>query len=271
MTLPYQRFPFQRALQGIKESGFEYVAWGTKHVEKLGEEPLPLLPIEAPPHSAKQLAQQCRDLGLEPVMMFSTVYPEDKNALSKLASRIRQAGAAGIRQVLTFGHSEGSNLRIWIERLRKLAPIAGDHQVILVIKQHGGATGTGQACAQIVREVDHANIRINYDAGNVMDYLDIDPIQDIQACADLVRSFCIKDHRNWPQDEDCGPGFGQIDHYRLLHTVGFTGRDLPLCCENVFAPLVSPPSTPEDVDKLASRAREFLATVISGIQRQPNE
>ena len=79
-------------------------------------------------------------------------------------------------------------------------------------------------CDEIVREVADLGINVNYDAGNVMDYLDVDPIPDIRTCAGEVRSFCIKDHRNFPKDEDCGPGFGEIDHYRLLQPVAFTGR-----------------------------------------------
>jgi sugar phosphate isomerase/epimerase len=113
--------------------------------------------------------------------------------------------------------------------------------------------------------VDHPGVRVNYDAGNVMDYLDVDPIPDVQQCADVVHSFCMKDHRNWPRDQDCGPGFGEIDHYRLLHPVAFTGRAMPLCCENIFAPLVPRPTQPEGVDDLARRVREFLETVVAGV------
>lgn len=270
MTLPYRNFPLRRALRGIKNAGYDYVAWGTKHQERIGEKPTSLLAIDAPPQKAKALARRCRDLGLEPVMMFSTIYPEATDAMPILTSRIRQASAAGIGQVLTFGHTKGGNRQVWIDRLKQLGPIAGDHGVLLVIKQHGGTTGTGQACAEIVHQVDHPNIQVNYDAGNVMDYLNVDPISDLQQCADVVRSFCIKDHRNWPKDEDCGPGYGTIDHYQLLHAVAFTGRDMPLCCENIFAPLVARPSEPEEIDKLARRARVFLETVIAGIQMRGN-
>ena len=42
---------------------------------------------------------------------------------------------------------------MWIERFKKLGPIARDLGVLLVVKQHGGETGTGQACAEITREV----------------------------------------------------------------------------------------------------------------------
>jgi sugar phosphate isomerase/epimerase len=265
MTLPYAQFPLERALTGIKSAGYSYVAWGTTHRQRDGKE-VPVVAPNAPPARAKELAARCRDLGLAPLMMFSGVYPEAKDAVEILTSRLRQAAAAGVPHVLTFGHTEGSDRRLWIERFKRLGPIARDQGVMIVIKQHGGNTGTGAACAEIVREVADDGVRVNYDAGNVMDYLDVDPIADIQKCAEEIRSFCIKDHRNFPADEDCGPGLGEIDHYKLLHTVAFTGLKMPLCCENIFAPVIPRPTDPAGVDALARRAREFLEIVIAGLQ-----
>lgn len=264
MTLPYSAFPLTRALDGIKSAGYTHVAWGVNHKEN--GQSVPVLARDAMPEVAATLAKRCRDLGLEPIMMFSDIYPEHKDGLKVLTHRLRQASAAGIPQLLTFGHTQGGHRKVWIERLTKLGPIAKDLNVLLVIKQHGGETGTGEACAAIVREVNHPNIQVNYDAGNVLDYLDKDPIPDIRKCADTVRSFCIKDHRNWPKDEDCGPGFGEIDHYKLLEPVAFTGRTIPLACENIFAPLLPRPTKPEAIDVLARRAREFLEVVITGLQ-----
>ena len=263
MTLPYSRFPLSRALTGIRKAGYDHVAWGTTHQEN-GQR-VPVLAEDAPPEKAKELAKKCRDLGLSPVMMFSTVYPEAADGLTVLANRLRQAGAAGVPQVLTFGHTQGGNRNVWVERFRKLGPIAADQNVLLVVKQHGGETGTGTACAEITREVDHPNVKVNYDAGNVLDYLNADPIPDIRKCADEVRSFCIKDHRNWPKDQDCGPGFGEIDHWKLLAPVAETGRTMPLCCENIFAPLLPRPNEPGAIDGLARRAREFLNVVVDGL------
>jgi sugar phosphate isomerase/epimerase len=265
MTLPYGAFPLERALTGIKAAGYSHVAWGTSHKEDGGKS-VPVMAADAPPEKAAELAQRCRDLGLEPLMMFSNIYPENPSGLEVLTRRLRQAAAARIPHVLTFGHTKGGNRALWIERFRKLGPIARDLGVLLVVKQHGGETGTGAACAEITREVADEGVKVNYDAGNVMDYLDVDPIPDIKACADEVRSFCIKDHRNFPRDEDCGPGLGEIDHYKLLHPVAWTGRAMPLCCENIFAPAVPRPKDPEGVDALARRAREFLELVIKGLQ-----
>jgi sugar phosphate isomerase/epimerase len=265
MTLPYSRFSLQRALTGIKSAGYQYVAWGTTHQES-GTERTPVLAVDAPPNQAKELAGKCRDLGLEPLMMFSGVYPEAPEAVEILKSRVRQAAAGGVPQVLTFGHTKGGNRKLWVERFKQLGPIAREHGVTIVVKQHGGETGTGAACAEIVREVNDEAIKVNYDAGNVMDYLDVDPIPDIRTCAAEVRSFCIKDHRNFPRDEDCGPGFGVIDHYQLLEPVAFTGRAMPLCCENISAPVIPAPTAPEGIDALARRAREFLEVVAHGLQ-----
>jgi sugar phosphate isomerase/epimerase len=264
MTLPYSRFPLARALAGIKSAGYRYVAWGTTHRDGAAE--VPVIADDAPPERARELGRECRDLGLDPLMMFSMVYPEKPEAPKVLRSRIRQASAGGVRHVLTFGHTEGGDHKLWVQRFKELGPIARDHGVTIVVKQHGGKTGTGAACAAIVREVNDEGIKVNYDAGNVMDYLDVNPIPDLRSCADDVRSFCIKDHRNVPKDEDCGPGFGEIDHYKLLGLVAFTGREMPLCCENIFAPLLPRPAEPEGVDAMARRAREFLEIVTQGLQ-----
>ncbi len=265
MTLPYSQFPLERALRGIKAAGYKYVAWGTTHKEAGGGD-VPMIAADAPPQQARELGKRCRDLGLEPLMMFSMIYPEAPDALAVLTQRIKQAAAGGVPQVLTFGHTQGGNRQVWVERFKKLGPIARENGVLVVVKQHGGTTGTGQACAEIIREVGDAGVMVNYDAGNVMDYLHIDPIPDILKCAAEVRSFCIKDHRNWPKDGDCGPGLGEIDHYRLLQPVAFTGLRMPLCCENIFAPLLPRPHAPEGVDAMARRAREFLETVTEGLQ-----
>jgi len=264
MTLPYSQYPLARALEGIKAAGYQYVAWGTSHREAGESKGVPVMPPDAEPAKAKELGQRCRDMGLAPLMMFSTIYPEDPKGIEVLTQRIKQAAAAGIGHVLTFGHTTGPNRKIWVERFKQLGPIARDHRVLIVVKQHGE---TGQVTGEIVREVADEGIKVNYDAGNVMDYTkgQVNPLEDIKSCAELIHSFCIKDHRLFPVNQDCGPGLGEIDHYRLLANVAQMAREIPLCCENISAPRIRPAS-PEQLDALARRAREFLELVIAGVQ-----
>jgi sugar phosphate isomerase/epimerase len=269
MTLAYRNFPLQRALSGIKDAGYDHVAWGTQHREADGEN-RPVMPPDAPPQQAAELGRRCRDMGLEPVKMFSMIYPDHQDAVQRLTRRIEQAAAAGIEQVLTFGDTRGGDPEVWIERFKELGPIAADHDVTLVMKQHGGlTTGTGEALAKIVREVDHPNVWMSYDAGNVFWYLDVDPIPDIQTCAEYIRGFCIKDARGWPRKTGCGPGYGEIDHYRLFAPVAFTGRTIILAYENISPPYIGWPDEPEGIDQWARHAREYLDNLLHGLQTAP--
>jgi sugar phosphate isomerase/epimerase len=227
---------------------------------------VPLLEIDANPGRAQELSQKCKDKGLAPLMMFAGHRPENEGAVEAHTKRIRQAAAAGIPQILTMGHTEGGRYEHWIKNLKELGPIARDHGVVIVVKQHGGETATGETTVKIIREVDDEGVKVNYDAGNVLDYKNVDPIQDIQTCVEEIRSFCVKDHRNYPKDQDCGPGFGEIDHYRLLEPVAHMGIDMPMAFENIWAPLIPRPSDPAGIDKLANRAREYVEIVIQGLQ-----
>ncbi|HTM48304.1 MAG TPA: TIM barrel protein [Bryobacteraceae bacterium] len=264
MTLPYSAYPLERALLGIRQAGYDFVAWGVNHRDAAGRT-VPALAVDAPPAEAARLAQRCRGMGLEPVMMFSTVHLESADALDPHLRRIEQAAAARIPFLLTFGKTEPGQYENVIRNLKAMAPRAQGAGVMVVIKQHGGNSATGAACARILKETAEAAIRICYDAGNVLDYENQDPIADIKTCWRDIRAFAIKDHRNWPKDQDCGPGFGEIDHYRLLEPVMRTGLTIPLACENIFEPLAPRPMRAEGVDALARRAREYLDAVLRGL------
>lgn len=269
MTLPYAAFPLERALEGIRKAGYEYVAWGTTHQNAPGRRE-PVMAKDAPPAEAKKLADRCRSLGLQPVMMFSDIYVAHPDSVKVHARRIEQAAAAGIKIVLTFGEIKAGAEDIWITNLKQLGPIARQNGVLVTIKQHGGNTATGKDCLRIVQQVNDAGVKMTYDAGNVLDYNNDDPIADIQTCWHEIRAFCIKDHRNTPKDEDCGPGFGEIDHYKLLTPVMNTGLTMPLAFENIFEPLVPRPTDPAEVDSVARRSREYVQTVLAGLRASSN-
>jgi sugar phosphate isomerase/epimerase len=266
MTLPYSVTTFERALTGIKSAGFQYVAWGVAHTASDGARK-PLIEPKAPAADAAAMAVRCRSLGLEPVMMFATTHFEAPTALDDHLRRIDQAHAAKIPSVLTFGGTKGGGYAAVIRNLKNMAGHAKAAGVTVFIKQHGGETATGEACARILADVAHESVKLCYDAGNVMDYEGTDPIPDIHKCWRDIRGFCIKDHRDTPKDEDCGIGFGEIDHYKLLRPVMRTGLTMPMAFENIFEPLAPRPTAPEAIDRLARRSREYLETVLAGLER----
>ena len=191
-----------------------------------------MLPADAPPEKAKELGKRCRDLGLEPVMMFSGIYPEHKNALEVFKNRIKQAAAAGVPQVLTFGHTtRGQRASSGSSASRSWARSPATTSVLIVVKQHGGETGTGAACAEIIREVNDESIKVNYDAGNVMDYLrdKVDPIADFKKCAERGPQFLHQGPSQLPADRTrartAAPASARSTISKLLAPVAFTGLD----------------------------------------------
>lgn len=268
MTHPYSAFPLERALTGIRQAGYEFVAWGVRHRDAAGVV-RPALAVEAPAAEAALLAQRCRGMGLEPVMMFSTVHLEAANALDAHLRRIDQAAAAKVPFLLTFGKTDPGQYESFVRNLKAMAPRARAAGVTVVIKQHGGNSATGRACARILAEVGEPAVGMCYDAGNVLDYENEDPIADVRACWRDIRAFAIKDHRNWPKDQDCGPGYGEIDHYKLLQPVMRTGLTMPLAFENIFEPLVPRPGTADGVDALAKRARQYIDAIVRGLTAAP--
>ena len=264
MNMPYRAFPFQRALEGISKAGCKCIGWSGGHME--GGTQRPLLAPEAPASEAAELARRCRDMGLEPVLMFGGSGVDSPDSIPRNTQRIKQAAAAKMPFIVTFGRTTRGNYEVWIRNLKELVAVARSEGVTLALKPHGGNTGTGKDCSNIIADVGGDAVKICYDSGNVLDYEDVDPIPDIRLCARHVAAFAIKDHRNTPKDQDCGPGLGEIDHYKLLTPVLQTGLTIPLVCENISEPLLPPQKTAEGVDRLVHRAAEFLDTVVRGLQ-----
>ena len=79
-------------------------------------------------------------------------------------------------------------------------------------------------------------------------------------------------HQGPPQfpaaDQDCGPGLARSTTTACCSRSRSPAETMPLCCENISAPRLPRPTTPEGVDALARRAHEFLDLVIRGIQTQ---
>jgi len=262
ITLPYNAYPVERAITGIAKAGYKYMAFGSHHQNA------DAIPEEAPPSRVRDLAARARDAGTEPLLMFGVHYIEKPDAVEVYKKRIAQAAAGKLPYVLAFGSpgDDPVDYSIWVRHLREIGPMARAAGLTVVIKQHGGNTDTGRQIARLVSEAGDEGIRMFYDAGNTWFYPNIDPVVDLPSCAQYIRGIIIKDFRHIPQRTTCGPGFGEIDHYRLLEPVARTGLKMPMLCETIWEPYVPHPDTPEKVDELARRAREYLESVVAGLK-----
>ena len=269
MTLPYLRWSFDRALEGIARAGFRHVGIRPGHADG------PLLPDKPTADDYRALRQRIDGHGLTPALMFAHRPAGDPaESLRRDVDTIAELGIPLLLVIPISPAPKFADERLsemvwftWVEAwFRMIVPAvrrAERRGVTLVLKPHGGIAGTGEDLALIVERLASPAVRVCYDPGNVVYYEGVRPETDLPAVTDLVRAVCIKDHRGGQAVVDFPtPGDGDIDHvsiFRTLHTAGFAG---PCLIERIDGL-----SSPEAVDRELARARAYLEQVVAEVVR----
>jgi inosose dehydratase len=119
--------------------------------------------------------------------------------------------------------------KVVIDHLRRLGDLAEAHGLDMTLETHKGPTQNAGAMLELMAEVDHPRVRINFDTGNIAYYnRGVDPVDELEKVKHLVRSVHLKDNRGGFEDwyfPALGDG-GAVDFRRvreILDGVGFTG------------------------------------------------
>jgi L-ribulose-5-phosphate 3-epimerase len=119
--------------------------------------------------------------------------------------------------------------RTIVENLRRLGNTAGERGITLTLETHKGPTQNAEAMLSLMSDVDHPQVRLNFDTGNIAYYnLGVDPCDELDKVKHLVRSVHLKDNRGGLEDwyfPALGDG-GKVDFVRvreILDGVGFAG------------------------------------------------
>jgi inosose dehydratase len=119
--------------------------------------------------------------------------------------------------------------RTVIEHLRRIGDTAGQVGITVALETHKGPTQNASAMLALMEEVDHSQIRLNFDTGNIAYYNHgADPVDELQRVAHLVRNVHVKDNRGRFEDwyfPAVGDG-GAVDFRRvreILDGVGYRG------------------------------------------------
>jgi L-ribulose-5-phosphate 3-epimerase len=125
--------------------------------------------------------------------------------------------------------ADSAERRTIIEHLRRLGDTAGDCGITLALETHKGPTQNAEAMLCLMNDVDHRQIRLNFDTGNIAYYNSgVDPCDELDKVKHLVRSVHLKDNRGGFEEwyfPALGDG-GSVDFVRvreILDGVGFAG------------------------------------------------
>jgi inosose dehydratase len=119
--------------------------------------------------------------------------------------------------------------RTVIDHLRRLGDAAGEVGVTLALETHKGPTQNAAAMLALMDDVNHPNVRLNFDTGNIAYYNPgADPCAELEQVKHLVRNVHLKDNRGGFEDwyfPAIGDG-GSVDFRRIreiLDGVDFAG------------------------------------------------
>lgn len=252
-TRPWAKEDYRVAFDAVVEAGMKYVAL-TGAKTDTGRVIAAATPVE----QARQVGVEARRRGLEITHVYGGGLPLHRGPDS-LQRMIDNASAAGAWSVVLSGLGNEETYERSIRVITDLCDDAEKKQVALVIKPHGGLTGTGPLCRKAIKQIGHRNVSLMYDPGNILYYSEgeLDPLEDCQTVEGLVTAISMKDFRP-PREVAVTPGTGDIDFETLLARLkrgGFTHGA-------ALIEIVSPGDADHTLREVV-RARQFLERTLN--------
>lgn len=251
-TRPWAREDYRVAFDAIAKAGMKHVALTGAKTET-GR----VIAPATSPEDARQVGVEARNRGLEITHVYGGGLPLQRGSDS-LRKMIDNTSAAGGWSVVISDLGNETTYELYLKAIAECCEYAEQRDVALVIKPHGGLTGTGPLCRQAIERIGHRNVTLMYDPGNIRYYSEgeLDPLEDCLTIAGLVTSISAKDFRA-PKAVDVTPGSGEIDFAELfsrMHQGGFTHG----------AALIETVSPGDAAHTLAEviKAKEFLEKVL---------
>lgn len=125
--------------------------------------------------------------------------------------------------------ADASQRQMIVAHLRRLGDSAAVCGVTLALETHKGPTQNARSMLDLMADVDHPHVRLNFDTGNIAYYNDgVDPCDELEQVKHLVRNVHLKDNRGGFEDwyfPALGDG-GCVDFdriRRILDGIGFAG------------------------------------------------
>ncbi len=211
-TNTYHGCSLEEALSGIAKAGFSCVelacveGW-TNHFSIINyrEEDL------------KSLRNSLSRLGLRVVSISAHSDLSTPEGVSYLEKALDLARILGAQVVNTGTIEEEKKKGILISNLQVLAPEAEKRGVKIGLEIHGNFLKDGLRARELMEELNHPAVGINYDTGNAIFYGGVCPEEDVKNCLPWIVHFHLKDKRGGYKVWDFPPlGEGDIDFGKIF-------------------------------------------------------
>jgi len=261
-TRPFGEFTLEEAFAGIAEAGFKYAGLMARHQKE------PSLPSAGGSRSVEEIRRLAESAGLTLTSIIAG-HPPSLEAAQRWVDDCQALGIYHMIIINPWPYSQGLDVRrpdaelrpeeeAYFKLMHDLGEYAQPKGVTLAIKPHTGCTATSKEQRETLAAVDHANVGVYYDPGNVSFYEGVRPQQDLPNFVDRVIGICVKDHEGPRANPSFPvPGEGQVDWRRIFQTLKDAGCSGPCLLENFSA------KEAEAVKAGVRRTREHLQKALT--------
>jgi len=154
-------------------------------------------------------------------------------SIDELAKQLATCERMGVRYMFLSPRHTGLDKETTYERLRRAGEIARRHGVIIALETHPDLGTNGDIHRETMRRVNHPNIRVNFDTGNITYYNNQgDVVSELKKIVDHVATVELKDHGGRPMTWDFPAlGQGKIDFARVIEVLKDHGYSGPITIE----------------------------------------
>ena len=132
---------------------------------------------------------------LKPLVMRGQANLAEPQSVDELAGQLAVCDRMGVHYLFLSPRHEGVDQETACERLRRAGEIARRHGVIIALETHPDLGTNGDVHLQTMRRINHPNVRVNFDTGNITYYNQgADVVAELKKIIDFVATVELKDH-----------------------------------------------------------------------------
>lgn len=222
LNRPWVKWSADEMLDGVKAAGYRVVGLQTP---TSGD---PFVASVAKPEYLETLKEKIAVRGLTAIQgrlqtKDAATYEE---AVADIRQQIENAKTLGLPTLINTGSGKPERYEAWYKLMAYGAEYAADNGIQLVIKPHGAVSATAADILVCLEKINHPNISVWYDAGNIIYYTGLDPLQELEPIISHVTAFTAKDCAAKGTDVMIQLGTGKVDFaaiFRRLKKANFNG------------------------------------------------
>jgi sugar phosphate isomerase/epimerase len=256
LNRPWTKWSVDDMLQGVHAAGYRLLGLQT---------PTPADPFNGPGASREYLLSLKQKIAARGFAVnVGRLRTKDAAPFAEATAEIRQqvdnARTLGLTTLLHTGPSKQEHYEPWYRLMKYAAGYAADAGLQLVTKPHGGVNAAAAELVTCLEKIDHPNLGIWYDAGNIIHYTGKDPLQELEPIVSHVTAFTGKDCAAKGSEVMIQFGQGKVDFVALLRRLTRAGFKGPIMVESCAIGATAAETTAN-----AAANRKFLEAALARV------